>query len=314
MFTLQVGNATVETIEEVSGPRYRPTFLLPTVTPEVMACHVSWMAPDLYDPQDDLMAMVRQSMVVRTTHHTILIDTCVGDCKRRVPPTMNNLRSGWLERFHARGLAFEDIDLVMCTHLHVDHVGWNTRLVDGRWVPTFPKARYIFARTEYEFWKAARERGEDSPDGPVIEDSVEPVVEAGFATIVDDDAELSDGFWLEPTAGHSVGHVAIHLESGGDHLVLCGDVMHHPIQVREPDLNTRFCEDPPRSAATRRRFLETYADRDILIAPNHFERGTVGRIASAADGFHFDFRQGGSTRLPPAYRAGVPPDARADLR
>jgi glyoxylase-like metal-dependent hydrolase (beta-lactamase superfamily II) len=296
MFKLAIGDITVETIEEVSGPRYTPAFLLPKASSELIQRHAGWMAPDLYDPQADLLAMVRQSMVVRTRHHAILIDTCVGDCKRRNPPGMNDLHSPWLGNFRALGLSFEDIDLVMCTHLHVDHVGWNTRLADGRWVPTFPNARYIFARSEYEFWKEARQRGKDSPDGPVFEDSVEPVVEAGLAQIVDDAEELSDGFRLEPTAGHSVGHVAIHLEAAAGHVIFSGDVMHHPIQVREPHINSCFCEYPDRSAATRRRFLETYADRDVLVAPAHFERGTVGRITSGPDGFNFDFLQGGSTR------------------
>lgn len=291
MIDLTLGNAHVSSVVEVSGHRYTPEFLLPGVTRDEVARHAEWMAPDLYDPARDLLAMVRQTNVVRTRHHTILIDTCVGDCKPRNVPAFNMLQSDWLANFRATGLNFEEVDLVMCTHLHVDHIGWNTRLLDGRWVPTFPNARYVFARSEFDHWSERHGRGEDSPDGPLFEDSVLPVVEAGQAEVVDDDAELAEGFVLEPTPGHSPGHVAIHLRRQGTHLVFAGDIMHHPLQVRLPHRNSRFCEDPEGARATRRRFLETHADRDVILAPAHFERGTLGRLRSASDGFRYDFLQ-----------------------
>lgn len=298
MIDITLGEASIRSVVEVSGLRYRPEFIFPAVSREQLSLHSGWMAPDLYDPARNLIAMVRQTNVVRTRYHTILIDTCVGDCKRRNVPNFHMQLLAWQENFRTMGLAFEDIEMVMCTHLHVDHVGWNTRLQSGRWVPTFPKARYLFGRTEFEYWQAEHRSGRDSPDGSVFEDSVLPIVEAGQALIVDDDCELSDGFWLEPAFGHSVGHLAIHLENVGGHLVFSGDIMHHPIQVREPDLASRFCENPDRATSVRRRFLEVYADRDVLIAPAHFERGTIGRIESAADGFHFNFLAGGSTCAP----------------
>ncbi len=298
MLNLRFPGISVDGIEEISGHRYRPDFLLPAVTRDIVARHQGWMSPDLYDPQRDLLAMIRQSNLVRIGGRNVLIDTCVGDCKSRTVPAFHRLQSPWADNFRRSGLRFDDIDLVVCTHLHVDHVGWNTRFEDGRWVPTFPNARYVFGRTEFTHWQREYAAGRDSPDGPVFADSVAPVVDSGLAWIVDDDADLFEGLRLEPTPGHSVGHVAIHLEREGTHLVFSGDVMHHPIQVREPDLSSRFCEDPQASRLARRRFLETHSDSDTIIIPAHFERGTAGRIVSASDGFHFDFLNGPSTRQP----------------
>lgn len=295
MKPLQIGQVRVDTVEEVSGPRYRPSWLLPDSTPEQVRRHVAWMAPDLYDPDRDLLAMVRQTYVLRTPRRTILIDTCVGDHKERTSPNFNQLSTEWLNNFRALGLTFDDIDVVMCTHLHVDHVGWNTRLENGRWVPTFPNARYLFGRTEFEACQEALKRGPD-PDGPIFEDSVLPIVEAGLAEIVDDNHALSDGIWFEPTHGHSPGHLCVNVRDGGQSAIFSGDVMHHPIQVREPTWNTRFCQDSVRSRETRHLFLDRYADRDTMVIPAHFERGTAGYIKGASDGFHFDFLEGGSTR------------------
>jgi glyoxylase-like metal-dependent hydrolase (beta-lactamase superfamily II) len=296
MLSLRLGDVTIAAVEEVSGPRLRPDFLLPQSSPNMIARHAHWMAPDLYDPSSGLLAMVRQTNVIRTPHHTILIDTCAGDDKERNTPNFHRLKTPWKNNFKTLGLAFEDVDIVLCTHLHVDHVGWNTRLDNGKWVPTFPNARYLFSRTEYTYWADRVRSGQPDPDGPIFEDSVIPVVEAGQADIVADDHELSNGMWLELSAGHTAGHVCIHLQNEGGHVLFSGDLMHHPIQVREPQLNSRFCLDGAAALAARRRFLDSYADRDVIVVPAHFERGTAGRIVGASDGWHFDFLQGGSTR------------------
>jgi glyoxylase-like metal-dependent hydrolase (beta-lactamase superfamily II) len=296
MLSLRLGEVAIDAVEEISGPRYKPAFLLPEAPADLIAGHARWMAPDLYDPAADLLAMVRQTNVVRTQHHTILIDTCVGDDKERNRAAIHRLKSPWRDNFKALGLAFEDIDIVMCTHLHVDHVGWNTRLENGRWIPTFPNARYLFARTEFDYWADRVRTGRPDPDGPIFEDSVMPVVEAGQADIVADDHELSNGMWLELTPGHTAGHVCIHLQNRHGHVLFSGDLMHHPIQVREPQLNSGFCLDAAGSRAARRRLLDSYADRDVIVVPAHFQRGTAGRIVGASDGWHFDFLQGGSTR------------------
>lgn len=293
---LTLGDVSISLVEEISGHRYAPEFLFPQVTQDEVSRNAGWMAPDHYDPERQLLAMVRQTNVIRTPRHTILIDTCVGDCKPRNVASFNMLQTRWLENFRATGLRFEDVDFVMCTHLHVDHVGWNTRLDNGRWVPTFPNATYVFAKREFDHWAAQADQGRDSPDGPIFADSVAPVVERGLARIVDAEDELLTGFRLEPTPGHSVGHVAIHMQGSGGHVLFSGDIMHHPLQVREPHLFSRFCEDQDAAIATRRKFLADYADRDVIIAPAHFEGGTFGRVSSGSDGFHFDFLRGGTTR------------------
>ena len=177
---------------------------------------------------------------------------------------------------------------MFCTHLHVDHVGWNTRLQDGRWVPTFPNARYVFGRREYEFAEA-EQHNPGNPHGPAFRDSVLPVMEAGSAVLVDDDHAIDDTLYLTPSPGHTPGHVCVNLASGGDKAIFTGDMMHHPVQCLEPDWSSRFCFDPVRSAATRRRVLGECADTGTLVLPAHFPSPTAGHVKSAGDAFRFDF-------------------------
>jgi glyoxylase-like metal-dependent hydrolase (beta-lactamase superfamily II) len=292
---LEIGAVRVDAVAEMSGFRWVAETLFPEAAPEAVDRHIGWMAPDLFDPETRMLAMIRQCFVLRTPRRTIMIDSCTGDDKPRNGPTFNMLRTPWRENFAALGLSYEDIDIVMCTHLHADHVGWNTRLDNGRWVPTFPNARYLFGRTEYEHRLAEMVRAPD-PVGSFMEDSVLPVVEAGQAEIVDDAYQLSDNVWFEPTFGHTPGHLCVHVRDGGEEAVFSGDVMHHPIQVREPQWSSCFCEDRDASRRARLAFLDRYADSGALIVPTHFERGSAGRLTGGADGFHFDFLQGGSTR------------------
>lgn len=298
MRPLELGGVTIEAVEEISGHRFKPGMLLPNSTPGEIAAHAGWMAPDLYAPERDLLAMVRQSYVVRTRHHTILIDTCCGDDKTRANPNFHMLKTPWFANFRALGLSPADIDMVLCTHLHVDHVGWHTRLADGRWVPTFPNARYLFGRTELETYLAGIAETPD-PDGDLYGDSIAPVFDAGLAEIVDDDHQLSDGLWFEMTPGHTPGHLCIHLETPAGRAVFAGDLMHHPVQVREPQWNSRFCADGDRARAARQRFLDRHADTDTLVIPAHFERGTVGRLSGDGRGFNYHFRDGGDVRTGP---------------
>lgn len=297
MQPFEIGSVRVDSVVEMTGARWPADAFFPDATDEVVDRHIPWMAPDLFDVDKRLLSLVRQTYVLRAGGRNILIDTCTGDDKPRNGEFFNMLKTSWPADFAALGLRYEDIDIVMCTHLHVDHVGWNTRLEDGRWVPTFPNARYLFGRTEYEHCCAELEKGPD-PLGPIMEDSVFPVVEAGLAEIVDDNYQLSDAIWFEHTPGHTPGHICVHVKDGGEEAVFSGDVMHHPIQVREPQWSSRFCIDADASRQARTSFLDRYADTGKLIVPAHFERGSAGHIAGGPDGFHFDFREGGSTRLP----------------
>ena len=193
----------------------------------------------------------------------------------------------YLADLAAAGVQPEEVDFVLCTHLHVDHVGWNTKLLNGRWVPTFPNAKYIFARKEYEFWEKRHVDGTEGPVPNVYDDSVLPVMEAGQAVLVDMDHQIDDGLWFEPAPGHTAGNVVLNLQSQGENAVLSGDVMHHPIQLVCPEWSSRACEDRVQSAATRRALIERYADTDTLIAPAHFASPTMVYIISKGDAFAY---------------------------
>jgi glyoxylase-like metal-dependent hydrolase (beta-lactamase superfamily II) len=228
--------------------------------------------------------------VIRTPHATILVDTCSGNDKER-PHKQRYHRKNWpyLANLGAAGLAPEDIDFVLCTHLHADHVGWNTRLVDGRWVPTFPNARYLFARQEWEHWERAELRARYTTD-PYYEDSLLPVMERGLAQLVASDYAFDDSVWIEPWPGHTPGHVCVVARSPQGTVILSGDIMHTALQCAEPQLNSCFCVDPEAARTTRRRFLETFAERPVMIIPSHFPTPTAGwiRLHKGSFRFHFD--------------------------
>ena len=198
--------------------------------------NLSWLRPTYIDPVSGQLVLCVQSYVVRTKHHNILIDSCVGNHKERTNyPFWNRMESDRYERnLAATGLTVNDIDYVMCTHMHVDHVGWNTRLENGRWVPTFPKAKYVFADRELAFW-TEKERN-DPGKQPWIADSVLPIVAAGRQEIVTSHHELSDVVKLIPTPGHTIDHFSVHVGKPGADAVIGGDMIHSPIQARYPEL------------------------------------------------------------------------------
>jgi glyoxylase-like metal-dependent hydrolase (beta-lactamase superfamily II) len=256
---------------EAEAPFMDPLAFYPDATAEVLAEHAHWLEPRYQDPESGWLIFCFQAFLLRTPRHTVLIDSCLGNDKERPNRPLFHRRQGrFLEDLAALGVAPEDIDFVLCTHLHADHIGWNTRLLDGRWVPTFPNARYVMARREYGFWE---ERYRTRPKGPreiAFEDSVLPVVEAGRAVLVDDDHQIEDGVWLEPAPGHTPGNVVVNLRSGAARAVLLGDTIHHPIQLKRPDWSCMACEDKAQSAATRLGLIERYADTEVLMVPAHF--------------------------------------------
>jgi glyoxylase-like metal-dependent hydrolase (beta-lactamase superfamily II) len=214
----------------------------------------------------------------------VVIDTCVGNDKPRHGVEPWHMRKGtYLQDLAAAGVKSDDVDLVVCTHLHVDHVGWNTRLEGGRWVPTFPKAKYIFAREEFEFWKKVSETGQ--AEFGLIDDSVLPIVEAGKALLVSSDYVIDDRLQFEPSPGHTPGHVNVRLRTKAGEAVFTGDMMHRPIQVAEADWNSRFCNDGPLASKTRRAFVEKHADADVTILAAHFP--VPGRIVAPGGRMRF---------------------------
>jgi glyoxylase-like metal-dependent hydrolase (beta-lactamase superfamily II) len=281
----RVGGVEIHRILEMVMPFDRRTFF-PKTSDAEWAPHRAWLEPEALDPRSDSLLFPMQSYVVRTPHHTVLIDSCVGNGKHRPNRPAWHLKSDdtYLGALAALGLGPKDIDYVFCTHLHADHVGWNTRLENGRWVPTFPNARYVFSKKELEAW---RDTGHPSFSRSPLEDSVLPVLEAGRADLVANDFALGDQIRLEPTPGHTPDHVAVSIASNGASAVMCGDLIHSPVQCLHPDWVPWPDWDPALAARTRRAFLERYCDTPTLVCTAHFPLPSAGRIVRAGEAFRF---------------------------
>jgi glyoxylase-like metal-dependent hydrolase (beta-lactamase superfamily II) len=286
----RIGDFEVHRIAEFEGPFIAPEVFFPDFDPEVVRAHPDMTGPRLLDPATGKLVFSFHSFVVKTGRHTILIDSCLGNDKERPSrPQFHRLRSGFIADLARAGVHPEQVDYVLCTHLHWDHVGWNTRLENGRWVPTFPNARYVMARREFEHWQAVQLRGEDSAHRLAFEDSVLPVVRTGQAVLVDGDFALDDGLWFEPAPGHTPGNVVIHARSGAARGAFFGDVLHHQFQLLRPEWSTVACSDPAASRQTRERLIEEHAERGTRLLPAHFPAPTVGRIVRRAAGYRYAF-------------------------
>ena len=282
----RIGDIRVARVVENEGPFAPVGWLLPGFPPGLLSEH-AWLQPAYVDAEGRAL-MSFHSYVLRTPRHTILVDGCVGNNKERPERPMWHRQEGpYLERLAQAGVRPEEVDVVFCTHLHADHVGWNTRLRDGRWVPTFPRARYIFARREYEHWDALHRAG-SRPNQDSFADSVLPVMEAGQADLVDSDHEIESGIHLEAAYGHTPGTCLLHVRSRGEHGVFRGDVMHTPVQLADPGLSSRFCSDPAQSARTRRALCERYADGGSRLFTGHFPGPSAARIRSFGNSFAID--------------------------
>lgn len=287
MTPLALGGLRVVAVVERAGPT-RPTWLLPDAVPAAVERHRGWLAPHFLDDKGRLLQSIH-TFVVQAPGLTALVDTCVGNDKDRGGRApFHMLRTTFLGDLKAAGFPPEAIDVVVCTHLHVDHVGWNTRLDGGLWVPTFPRARHLFARREWEHW--SREHDEDTRR--IMSDSVTPVLDAGLADLVDVDHRISDAIWLEPTPGHTPGHVSVRLRGDDAEAVITGDLMHHPIQMAEPDWATPFDTDAEQARKTRRSFCERYADTTITVLGTHFHHPTAGRIGRHGSSWRFNVAPG----------------------
>lgn len=273
--SFRIGSWTVHRIEEWQGGFAPPDGLFAEYEAEAFEAVADTFEPDLY--RDGLIYAFLQSWLIDTGDRRILVDTGAGNHKTRPGiPVFGNLETDFLERLRAAGCAPEDIDTVFCTHLHIDHVGWNTRLVDGAWQPTFPAARYCFPREEEAAWNPAKPRyatlAGAGVNAEVFEDSVAPVIEAGLVEFMDDGHEVAPGMraWTHP--GHTPGHMVLEVENGADRALFTGDILHHPMQVHRPDWNSVYCEDRADAVASRRRVLERAAETGARIVPAHFGR------------------------------------------
>ena len=236
IYRWQVGEIEITRVLEFEAALFEPGVIHPEASPEIIEQHRTWLEPRLMDPASGLLVFAFHSTIIKTPRATILVDTCSGNDKERPhKPRYHRKKWPYLANLAAAGFATEDIDYVLCTHLHVDHVGWNTRLLGGRWVPTFPNARYLFARQEWEHWRVAELRGRYTTD-PYYEDSLLPVMESGQAELVATDYAFDDNVGIDPWPGHTPGHVCVVVRSRQASVVLNGDIMHTALQCAEPQL------------------------------------------------------------------------------
>lgn len=280
MSTWHIGATVLHKVVEVEFP-VPVTGALRTTDAGLLDRH-PWLAPHFVVP-DGMFTLSVHGTVVDTGTRRILVDTCIGNDRTTVPQ-LPALQTAWLDGLKERGYPAESIDTVVCTHLHFDHVGWNTRLVDGAWLPTFPNARYLIPRAEWEFWSA----GHASVGGADLTDTVAPIVAAGLADFVEAGHEVADGVRLEPAPGHTPGQVAVVVESQGERAVITGDLVHHPVQFAEPDIASAADEDAALAAETRRAFVARYADTGTLVVGTHFPDPTAGWLTRADGDVRFE--------------------------
>jgi len=276
-----VGDFTVTSIVEEEYRRVPPEMLFPSATADDVKRH-GWLVPDFADEKGRLILRI-QAFVLSGNGRRILVDPCVGNGKRRALPYWNEQTFPFLERFVEAGFSAEGIDTVVHTHLHADHVGWDTRLEGGRWVPTFPRARHLYTARELAWCKL----GDNPGTAGVYEDSVAPILAAGLADVVPEDADLGGGLRLEPTTGHTPGHVSLYIESRGERAVITGDAIHHPVQCAEIHLAENGDQEPELARAMRRRLLERAADDKTLFVGTHFPTRPAGRVERSGAAFRF---------------------------
>lgn len=291
----RIGAVEILKVSEVERGRVDPHQLYSNLPHDLARRCRDELGPALMAPDTGELILSYHSYVLRTPQRTILVDTCVGNGKDRASmPAWHRLDTPYLARLARAGVRPEDVDAVLCTHLHADHVGWNTRAVDGRWVPTFPRARYLMARTEYAHYAAMHADADATPvnRGSFV-DSVLPVVECGQAELVDSTHVVAlepDGrICLEPAPGHTPGNVTVAVRGGGREALLCGDVIHHPIQLALPWLTLPADHDPAIADATRRALLERCADTQTLVLTGHFPDPTAGFVRRAGSAYAFAF-------------------------
>lgn len=271
-----VGRVKITNVVEI-GATGGTRFILPQATPEE-AQKMPWLVPHYANAEGRLRLNV-QSWIVETPSHKIIVDTCIGNNKaNRSVPVWNGLNKPFLNDLAAAGYPIDTIDTVLCTHLHVDHVGWNTTLLGGKWVPTFANARYLFGKTEYEHWAAHSPEGEHRA---VFEDSVQPIVDAGRADLIGSDHRIGDEISLISTPGHTPGHMSILVTSDGQQALLTGDVAHHPCQMAHLDWSSTADSDPVQSIETRKMLFSRFADTPALVFGGHYDPGHIVRDGDA---------------------------------
>jgi len=287
-----IGDARVTRVVEYSGPTHAPEFLFPEISKAErdagIAAQASWMAPHHYVPHMDRFVVTIQLWVVQAGGNVILIDTGVGSFKNRAAPRMNQLNTLLMPWLEAAGAGPDQVTHVVHTHLHTDHVGGNTILQDGRWVPAFPKARHLMPRSEFDYWKAAYDAGDTMVQAGSFADSVLPVLDAGMVDFIEPGQEVAGCLLGEDVSGHAPGMLAFRLRSRGEEGMFSSDTMHSPIQVAYPHWNDRYVLWADKALAARARVLKNAADREALIMPMHFGAPYCGYVRRQGDGYRFE--------------------------
>ena len=278
----RIGDVEVARIVEVNAFEDNISMLLKDETAEFVQQH-RWLQPHFATPEG-LMKISFQAFVLRSRGKNVMIDTCIGADRKREYDVFCNLKTTFLEDLAAAGFPAESIHAVLCTHLHFDHVGWNTRLVNGKWVPTFAQARYLFGRQEFEHWSHLRNTG-GYHDVQHLHDAVDPIVEAGLVDYITPDYQVTDEVSLFPTPGHTPGHVSVLIRSRGEEAVITGDLMHHPIQLTDPTRHGNFDMDKPQGALTRQAFVERFGNSKALVIGSHFCDPSAGWIVHDGGGW-----------------------------
>ncbi|MFF7097320.1 MBL fold metallo-hydrolase [Streptomyces rubradiris] len=289
MNTITLGDVTLTRVREYFGPvGMTPETFFPDSPAETWEEHRAMLVPDFLDDGTRIVNAAIQTWLLRSEGRAILVDTGVGNHKERpYAPVWSRMDTGFLDNLARAGVRPEDVDIVINTHLHIDHVGWNTYL-DGRtWVPTFPNATYLMPKDDFDFWNP--ENGHTSVLGRgnqnVFEDSVAPVHQAGQTLLWEDSHQIDATLRLESAPGHTPGSSVLTLTSGTDRAVFVGDLLHSPVQMLEPDSNSCSCEDPAQARATRRKVLSWAADNHALVVPAHL--GGHGAAQVVRDGSKF---------------------------
>ena len=281
MESWKIGNVEITRVVDVVTA-VPPTVLFPQATPERVAELADWLRPDFIDAEGKMLLSMH-AFAIRAGDARIVVDTCVGTGKVRPLPEWTDLKSHFLDDLASIGFAPDAVDRVLCTHLHFDHVGWNTIRQGDAWVPTFPNARYLVGAKEWDYW-----RDHDDPYAPEAkQDSILPIFEAGLYDLVEMDHVISDEVRLVPTPGHTPGHVSVVIESDGQEAIITGDMLHHPLQLVHPEWDDDADVDGERAFRTRSDFLAKHADRPVLVLGTHFAAPTGGHVVRDGEVYRF---------------------------
>jgi len=278
----KIGDVEVARIVEINAFEDDMSMLLKDATPEFVQQY-KWLVPHFATPAGKMLISF-QAFALRSRGKAVMIDTCIGADRKREYDVFCNLQTTFMEDLEAAGYPANSVNAVLCTHLHFDHVGWNTRLVNGKWVPSFPNARYLFGKKEYDHWVHMRNTG-GYHDFEHMTDSIDPVIAAGLVDFIGPDYEITDEVSLFPTPGHTPGHVSVHIKSRGEEAVITGDMMHHPIQLIDPERPGNFDMDKPAGGQTRRAFVERFGNSNVRVIGSHFCDPSSGWIVRDGSGW-----------------------------